>query len=65
MLGNNGQPELVKLIILGLNTWHREDRFPLAYEILEPDLIKAWTKQRQQGWTSFIEGVWAVKWCAC
>jgi hypothetical protein len=32
-----GHPKLVELIILGLKTWHSNDRIPLTYEILEPD----------------------------
>jgi hypothetical protein len=42
MLSNNRHPELVELIILSLTNWHNEERFPLSYEILEPDLINAW-----------------------
>jgi hypothetical protein len=57
-----GHPELVELIILGLNIWHKNDRFPLTYKTLEPDLLKAWTQQRSLGWTSFIEGLWTLEW---
>jgi hypothetical protein len=65
MLSNNGHPELVELIILGLTKWHNNERIPLSYDILEPDLAKAWSKQRRIGWTSFIEGFWVIEWRAC
>jgi hypothetical protein len=33
MLSNNGHPELVELIILGLTKWHNNEIFPLTYDI--------------------------------
>jgi hypothetical protein len=65
MIQNNGHPELIEIIILGLTTLHNDNRLPLTYEILEPTLRQAWTKQCRIGWGSFIEGYWALEWQQC
>jgi hypothetical protein len=65
MISNLGHPELCELIILALQKWHNQERFPLTYDILEPQLKDAWTKQRRLGWTSFIEGYRAKEWRLC
>jgi hypothetical protein len=65
MTENKGHPELVELICLGLNSWHKNDRVPLTYGILEPHLKTAWSQQRQLGWKSFIEGYWSQEWQIC
>jgi hypothetical protein len=41
MLQNKGHHELMELICLCLNSWHKDDRLPLTYGILEPSLTKA------------------------
>jgi hypothetical protein len=35
MTQNNGHPEMVELIILGLRRWHDDDPIPYSYDILE------------------------------
>jgi phage FluMu protein Com len=62
MITNLGHPELVELDILGLTIWHSNERIPFTYDILKPTLQRTWTKQRRFGWTSFIEGFWAIEW---
>jgi hypothetical protein len=49
MVNNHRHPELIKLIILGLQTWRNDNLLPLYYDILEPLLKKAYTKQRRLG----------------
>jgi hypothetical protein len=65
MTTNKGHPELIELIILGLQRWHNNDRIPLSYDILEPLLLTAWRKQRRLSWKSFIEGFGAKEWREC
>jgi hypothetical protein len=45
MITNQGHPEMVELIILGLNAWHSSTNLPLDYDILEPSLNFAYRKQ--------------------
>jgi hypothetical protein len=54
MLSNYGHPEMIELIILALQKWHNQKRIPFTYNILEPHLKTAWTKQRRLGWTLFM-----------
>ncbi len=62
MINNQGHPEMIELIILGLNAWHSSNILPLKYDILEPSLSIAYRKQRRIGWRSFIEGFWTKEW---
>lgn len=61
MINNHGHPELIELVILGLQTWHSNEIIPFAYNILEPLLKTAYKKQRWIGWKSFIEGFWTTE----
>jgi hypothetical protein len=47
MTNNYRHPELIELVILGLNTWHSNNLLPLQYDILEPLLKVAYSKQQQ------------------
>jgi hypothetical protein len=46
MTRNQGHPELIELIILGLSKWHDQHIFPYDYDILEPTLIQAYKQQQ-------------------
>jgi hypothetical protein len=65
MTRNQGHPELIELIILGLNKWHDQHIIPYDYDILEPLLKQAYNQQRRIGWASFIEGFWSRSWRLC
>jgi hypothetical protein len=62
---NQRHPEMIELIILGLQYWHDQVRIPFTYDILEPTLRKAWNKQRRIGWRSFLDGFWVLEWRQC
>jgi hypothetical protein len=65
MTVNYGHPGLIELILVGLKKWHNQERIPYTYDILEPLLKTAWTKQKRFGWTSLIDGFWAYEWRLC
>jgi hypothetical protein len=65
MITNQGHPEMIELIILGLQRWHDQERIPLVYDILELTLCKAWNKQCRIGWKSFLDGFWVLEWRQC
>jgi hypothetical protein len=53
---NNGHPEMIELMILGLQQWHDNEHILHSYNIHEPMLSTAWKKQCRLGWRSFLQG---------
>jgi hypothetical protein len=45
MTTNLGHPELIELIVLGLQDWQTFVPLPMEYDILEPSLVQTYKKQ--------------------
>jgi hypothetical protein len=65
MTATHGHPELIELVLLGLRKWYNQERISFTYDILEPVLKTAWTRQRRIGCKSLIEGFCASEWRLC